>query len=443
MTTMTQLFKIVTNNDYDSLEKLVMSNKRPDFNCIKSGQSLVSKAIEVRSLECFNMLMGLTDLTVLQSTRPYISGLGTAVEYYSSAPNSSNQYYLERLLEKNVYIDIYTLTKCVDEPGLFEKMFARVDKNSSNMMTLVTSAINKTNMQLLNKLYDYIQNQNVPFYDTPDKKNSFNGQVLRSAISANNIGAIEFLENIGHNIFKVDSSIGGNNTIPSIYYATVSNATIAFNYLYKKFEELKKPELDAIPQIKKIEWVFKNYYKNKKEFNDNLTKLLKLQIDWDDIHNVIADIYYSIYRDNTYISTYSPKRSFQTIASDQQLIYILLKTNKVKSNPFDKINTLKSDLNSMVNSNAKRFTQNQVIFADLKLALRKSKYLLNSFGFVEHAGLTEHFKLIFTDNNPVYETEKKAYLEEMEKTYTTGNEDKKAKPKVTRKKKTTDVEIDV
>ncbi len=443
MTTMTQLFKIVTNNDYDSLEKLVMSNKRPDFNCIKSGQSLVSKAIEVRALECFNMLMGLNDLTVLQSTRPYISGLGTAVEYYSSAPNSSNQYYLERLLEKNVYIDIYTLTKCVDEPGLFEKMFARIDKNSSNMMSLITSAVNKTNMQLLNKLYDFIQNQNAPFYDTPDKKNNFNSQILRNAISANNIGAIEFLENIGHDIFKVDSSIGGNNTIPSIYYAIVSNATIAFNYLYKKFEELEKTKLDAIPQIKKMEWVFKNYYKNKKEFNDNLIKLLKLQIDWDDIHNVIANNYCSIYRDNTYFSTYSPKKSFQTIASEQQIIYILLKTNKVKANPFDKINTSKSDLNSMINSNTKRLIQNPVIFADLKLALRKSKYLLNSFGFVEHIGLTEHFKLLFTDNNSVYETEKKNYLEEMEKTYTTGNEEKKTKPKATRKKKAADVEIDV
>ena len=49
MTSLTQLFKMVSANDYEGLDRLFSSKKPVDLNCYKSGQSLISRAIEVRA----------------------------------------------------------------------------------------------------------------------------------------------------------------------------------------------------------------------------------------------------------------------------------------------------------------------------------------------------------------------------------------------------------
>ena len=41
------------------------------------------------------MLINLNDLSILQSNNTNISGLNIALDYYSSAPNPSNKYYLD------------------------------------------------------------------------------------------------------------------------------------------------------------------------------------------------------------------------------------------------------------------------------------------------------------------------------------------------------------
>ena len=153
MTTITQLFKIVSTNNYDTLEKLIMSNKKPDFNCTKSGISLISKAIEVRALECFNLLTSLIDLSVIQSNNSNVSGLNIALEYYLSAPNQSNKYYLDTLIERNVLIDSYSLGKCMENHILFDILFNLIDKNQTNITNLIITSISKTNLYIMNKLY--------------------------------------------------------------------------------------------------------------------------------------------------------------------------------------------------------------------------------------------------------------------------------------------------
>ena len=227
----------------------------------------------------------------------------------------------------------------------------------------------------------------------------------------------------------------------------MNNSPIVFNFYYLRIEKFSKAELNAIPSIKKLEGLFKvsGYCaRNPKDFFDSVCKLLKLPIEWEDIHTVIANIYYDIYRSNNYLSSYNTKKTFKHILEQQQLIYILLKTNKVYANPFDKIITHKSDMNSMINQNNKRLLGTPNLLTELKQALRKCKYLLNGSGFAEPAGLSEHFKLIFGDDISIYEIEKKAYLEDMENWYKFGSVKEEKKTKVTRKKKpTAEVEIDV
>ena len=90
MATITQLFKIISSNDYETLDKLILSKKLINFNCVKSGYSLVSKAIEVRSKECFNILLNLPNLEIIKNKSSKLSGLSILLEYYLQAPNQSN-----------------------------------------------------------------------------------------------------------------------------------------------------------------------------------------------------------------------------------------------------------------------------------------------------------------------------------------------------------------
>jgi hypothetical protein len=442
MTSITQLFKIITCNDYDSLEKIIMCNEKLDFNCTKSGQSLISKAIEVRALECFNLLIELNDLTILQSTCSNISGLYIAIDYYSSAPNNLNRYYLEKLLEKNVAIDANSLILCMNDPILFEKMFVRIDKNFKNLSFIIQNSIYKLNIQIMNILYDYIQNKNLPFYNTNENKKKFNDMILKSAIDFNNIIAIDFLESIGHNISSVDYNQIIN--FPSLYYSIKKSNTksISFDYFYKKLEELNPKELNQIPHIKNLSLVFINH-QYEKEFKKVLSKLLKLPIDWDDISDVIANLYWRTYDDNRYSHYIGRGKTLQQIKIRHQIMYMLLKTNNVKANPYDRLITHKNEINNIINSNYKKFAvsnntiNNIIVLSEFKSALRKNKYLLNEFGFTEPTSFsdhykilfTDHYKILFTDENSTYETEKNTFMEEMKNLYKLNYENNKTNKK--------------
>lgn len=443
MTTMTQLFKIVSTNDYDTLEKLIASNKKPDFNCIKSGISLVNKAIEVRALECFNLLMTLQDLSVIQSNNSNVNGLSIALEYYSSAPNQSNKYYLDKLIERNVSIDSYSLAKCMGDQVLFDSMFNRFDKNHSNISNLITCAVNKTNVQAMNKIYDWLYANNPAFYSTQETKNTFNDIVLRTAIGSNNIIAIEHLEKLGHNILTIKYQ---QNIIPSLYHAIFSNTeSIAFNFLFSRMEKMSAETLNQIPDIKKLSGIINNsnyYYNNTKSANEYYKKVLSLPIDWNDLADSIAGVYKNIYQD---LSSYywNHKKNKDKINQRLSLMFMLIKTNKVKSNPFDKIATYKSELTSTLNTGIKRSGTNQVQVNEQKLIARQCKYILNGSGFKEPAGLTDHFKLVFTDDAATYETEYANYIAELESCAKGAEETKKPKARVTKKKKAVPAEIDV
>ena len=446
MTTMTQLFKIVSTNDYDTLEKLIMGNKKPDFNCVKSGISLIHKAIEVRALECFNMLMSLPDLSVIQSNSSNANGLGIALEYYSSAPNPSNKYYLDKLIERNVHVDSYSLGKCMEDPVLFDSMFNRVEKNSSSIGNLIGTAVSKTNAYAMNKLYDWLYSNNPAFYSTPETRNAFNDNILRTAIGANNIIAIEHLEKLGHNILEIKYQNPGIY-IPSLYYAYITNAeSIAFNFIFSRMEKLDVETLNQISQIKKLSLVATNssYYgsSNSKNPIDFYKKILSLSVDWNDLAECIANYYFAIYRDLGHYY-WNNKKTKDKINEKQQLMYLLLKTNKVNSNPFDKIAVLKADLTSQFNAAIKRSGTDTIRVNEQKLIARKCKYILTGSGFKEPAGLSEHFKLFFNDEASTYETEYANYIAELDSRFKGTDEEKKPKARVTRKKKTAPAEIDV
>lgn len=450
MATMTQLFKIVSSNDYDTLEKLIMSNKKPDFNCIKSGTSLISKAIEVRALECFNLLMGLNDLTVLKSNNTHINGLDIALEYYSSAPNPSNKYFLDKLIEHYVSIDCWSLVKCMDDKILFELMFNRLDKTYNNMNNLICSAIKKNEVTIMNKLYDYLYLSNPQYYSTPETKNTFNDCILKSAIQSNNIIAIEYLETLGHNIMSVNNN--SSMKMPSLYYAYISNTdTNAFNFIFSRMEKMDKNALSEIPSITKLSsftcsplYNYNVYNFSNKNIIECLKKILLLPIEWEDLSDTVTHIYVSIYKNigNYY---YNTKKICEHIDEKINHIYMILNTKKLKTNPYNKIELSKNEMTLSINNVLNKLNGNPQMISILKSKIRKIKYVLNNFGFKEPDSLDVHFKLVFDNkDSSIYDSERLNFTKEIEEWFNKTNEEKKVKVRVSRKKKTsTPLEIDV
>jgi len=447
MTTMTQLFKIVSSNDYDTLEKLIMGNKKLDFNCIKSHTSLIYKAIEVRALECFNLLINLNDLSILQSNNTNISGINIALMYYLSAPNPSNKYYLDKLIERNVAIDCWSLISCMSDTILFETMFNRLDKSYNNISQITSSAVQKNNVIIMGKLYDYLYLNNPSYYSTPENKYTFNDVILKTAIQSNNIIAIEHMENIEHSIMNVNYHSFAK--IPSLYYAYVSNTeSNAFNFIFSRMEKMDENTINQIPNIKKLSNIIcaPSYYGfNTSKFSiECFKKILLLPIDWEDLADVISNIHLNIYKSiGSYY--YSSKKILDQIDEKINFIYIILKTNKIKSNPYNKIELTKFEINSNINTTINRLSGSPDMILDLKYKIRKIKYILNNAGYKDPDSLADYFKLGFESTYSTYETEKINYIKEIEDWYT-GTEEKKPKSKPRASKKKTiavPVEIDV
>ena len=239
MTTMTQLFKMVTANDYETIEMLINSNQNIDFNCIKSGISLITKSIEVRSIECFNLLLECEKLTILQSNNLHVNGLSVAIDYFSTSPNLSNKYFIDRLFEKNVFIDNVSVCNCMHNIYLFDIMFSKMDKTYKNIYSLFIYSIQKNHTIIMYKLFNYL-NDTLDFYNTPEKRYTFNIDVFKSAILENNLLAIEHLYSIKTNLLCVITT----ENIPSLYYTLLKSNNIIFNYIYSLYEQLDRIQLN-------------------------------------------------------------------------------------------------------------------------------------------------------------------------------------------------------
>lgn len=116
MTSVTQLFKMVSANDHDGLNRLLLGKKSVDLNSYKSGQSLISRAIEVRAKECFDIIIDNPNNSMFKNKNSSLNGLTKALEYFSLAPNASNEHYLKRLLEKGATVESYIVFNVMNNP---------------------------------------------------------------------------------------------------------------------------------------------------------------------------------------------------------------------------------------------------------------------------------------------------------------------------------------
>lgn len=411
MTTTHQLFNMVRANDYVGLEKAIENKKNLINYCIDLNDSVIAKAIEVRALECFNLLININELNlILQSENPAISGLAIAIDYYLRAPYNSNKYYLEKLVEKSVCVVPEVLGKCICDQTLFQELFPKIKHTYTNLLSLVTKAMSKLNSQAIKWLFDFIRTSNLDWYVEPAGKNKFNDQVLKAGITHDNCEVIDYLKLIGHEIqFCKD----GSKTILSLEYAIKKNSTNAFNYFHEQISQLDTfKQVELFPNKKIDEFIATNSKLNG-IFCTQLEKLLSLQVPWENIHVAIANLIIEIYKYQWHQFNY--KKEIEYITSKQNLIYILGKSGKVNGNPYTLLNQAKSTINTHLKANyllINKFANSTDILAELKLVLRKNKYLLDFFEWEVPESFAFHWKLIFQDKN--YQMEKQEYFNQIQ-----------------------------
>jgi hypothetical protein len=248
----------------------------------------------------------------------YTRALHNAIDYYVAAPNSHNMYYINQIIHRNITIDYYAMYKSLKNNELFIRFFNLFDKKEDDIKRLINmSVINNAEINF-EFLYNYMSSNNMI---ADDIKNQLYSQVLYST----NINMLIFLINMG-----ITWTI--NNVTPSLYL--VLNNNNLFCYLYNKYSELTKEQLNSIPNIKEK---FPQDFPINHQSLENFKKMLSLPFDFD-MSDIIATMFKCIYNYKIYTSSYG----IQTMIHDISIRYVIMEqifdSNKVKTNPLLKIN---------------------------------------------------------------------------------------------------------
>ncbi len=437
---MTQLFKMVASNDYEGLEKVIQSTSqsksKTDFNCVKSGISLLQKAIEVRARECFDLLLEIPNLEIIKKGGS-LSGIQKALEYYSTAPNPSNEYYVNRLLEKNVPIDSYTLISTMDHPQIFNLMFNRVEKTESTMQSIIQQSISKNNIMVMESMFNILEESNFAFYNDDAKKASFNNKIFTNTVNySTNINAFNFLINRGCN-WKI---LYQNTNL--LYHLMNSNNVHLFNALYPLYESLGPEELNNIIGIKNLTIDPRTYSYDVSNLAEFVEKILKLPIQFNDMGSEVLKIFRKIIDDNYYWGTHAKKmkRSADLIL----VVNKLYKAGIVKSNPFQSqisgnCNISPSEIDTYHTRLTKRY--NEPRLSEMKQTIRQFLYVCAQYGHGITGALKTKFDLFFTPEQlTTFDSDKKVFIDSINQEVTVKVTKKTRKTKAAIKANT-DIEV--
>ena len=414
MITITELFEIVKFNNYEKLKNIMYNSKIFDVNVIKANQSLISKAIEVRSLECFDLLMASPNLKIIYNCNTNLSGLCIALEYYTNAPNKTNRYYLNKLLEYDIKVDRYAVAKCITDMELFDLFFSKLEKSKDNILHLINETILHNHYDLMIILYDYLNSSNISFYDTPEKKQLFNNYILCHAIKMKSMKTINYLKSINHDIISLTISHG--IYIPSIFYVhNICDNKVIFNFYYDIMKNMTPEQLKQISNINVFYRLLVRDFYNilywKNSIYENIDQILKLHIEWADLSDIIVQIYIEM----SSINNHNKNSKYQL------LMYIILNTKKVNTNPFIKINLQDQLLKKNINITLKKINSTSMdnTSSEIYRKFRYNVHILNYFGFDPYVGNNnDHIQLLFNNwSNSQIESEKMGCIKNLEEQY--------------------------
>lgn len=407
MTSVTQLFKMVSANDYDGLNRLLLCKKTVDLNSYKSGQSLISRAIEVRAKECFDIIINNPNNYMLKNKNSGLNGLNKALEYFSLAPNSSNEYYLQKLLEKGVEVEHNVVSKVMDNPIIFQQLLNRIPNDFNNLGPILYESVKVNNMDVFNMLYQKIIGLNLG----PTTNNSMHLILFENAICSSNIDVIEIIKpNLNWKQCKHD--------YPIIYHMIVINNKILFEYFYNLYEKLSEEELNQIPNIKNVHTIFEyfNYMFNDKIHDfvkESMEKIYKLPVKFNDAYSCVSKLFGLNILRNYYSWDYT--KLIKSTDYSFQLIYWLLSNDKVKLNPWDLM--VVNSIETYYKNSENRLRNTPDKLSTYKNLFKNVIYLTEHFNHLPNKQVKDKFETFYgKDNVANWDEEKKAFIEKLAST---------------------------
>lgn len=314
------LFSLVNNNDYNKLDEIINSGKKLELNRYKARETLLSQSIKVRAKECFDILIN------IKPSLDYVRATRISIEYCSNAMNQSNNYYLKKILEKNITLDYYSVVLAINNTQLFIQLFELYhEKNETIMIKFGYNAIMTNNNTIFEFIYNYMET-NIPAY-----LETFKDMMYFQAIASDNIIAIDFL--VSKNL---NWKIASNSC--AIYFALNKNNLVSFDYLYKKYKMLPEKELNEISNITNIDCIPIDFMHNTRAV-EALKLIFKLKINFTDLSPLICILFNHRY--NRYISAtnyYMWNYDLTYIKQTFAIIKIIFESGWVKSNPLLLIN---------------------------------------------------------------------------------------------------------
>lgn len=327
MVTKLNLIKIVEANDYETLSKIMMENKM-NLNFVLHKNSLMSKAVEVRSKECFDLLINSPNYTYYKNEYLH-NGTEKAMEYYKISQNATNEYYLMKLIENKA--DCYEiLDEIIQNPKIFSYYFDKIDKNQNNIDRIITNAILVRNSDALTLGLDY---------GLSKKWNLNLNEYMESCFQRNYYLGAKLLIEKGCQLKTL-------NKLPNIYavlqYDGDDESNLKapfFDLFYQQLLKLDKNELNQIPKIKNLNNIWEvdtNIIWNKTIFFSDfwskcLVKILKLDIEWDDINKFIKDKIFICLKEDVF----NAQSNFNYFDNNLLMLNAFLKNYKLNFNPFD------------------------------------------------------------------------------------------------------------
>lgn len=368
MITIVQIFQIIENNNFDDLLMIINYDKKFNFNVLnKNGVSLLYTSIKYRAKECFDLLIKLENLTILNSTSYYINPIHIALEYYINGKNHVNKYYLDKLLEYNVRITITALKKGMNNSELFNILFLKIKNNLEykDYCELMEHICIENKLNILEYIYSTINETEIL---------NINKILFKYSIHYDNICIINYLEKYNFNFTFVDNK-------SSLYYALNYYSLLhsqIFDYIYNYYYTKTKEELEIIDSIYVLNFSY-NLLLN------IINKYLKLNLNFKRI--IIILLNHAL----NYTTNYFNKENYENLLT---VIYIILKNKK--------INVIIDD-DYLMNNNDKYLTKllNIIEYFDLNI----NKSIINKI------------KSIIINGNHNYEINKKKYLSELNKIY--------------------------
>ena len=392
MTSATQLINYVINNDYETIEKLIQSKKKLQWDCQdRKGHNILYRAVETRAKECFDLLID-NELVNRKS-----EALNKAIDYYSSAPNPINEHYLLKLLNTDIDIGLYNISKFFDYPVMFNRIFSKIDKNKDNIGWILKDSIRECKPVIYEQIFNMLEEIKPDYWI---QTNSMAQEIFKCGIENNNIDVIDFVKD------KIDWKIV--ETKPSIYYALKKFNYTSFNYLFGLFESLPKNEINQITNINNLQIIldyiyYYNYhnleYFDKKfpEFFNCLQQILKLGIEFN-CDNIIT-LLYNWVKGNC---------SGTTVKSNMYFLIWWLIKNKViakNSNPYDQI---VSQTPNISNTGFNYSVQNKAMYQE---CIKNFDYIFSHYNFEPNEQLLKDYAI----REANFQNDKVKFIESLEK----------------------------